>query len=77
MGLLQKAIETYDANADLVGVYSEGHDPLAPISHIVAKAHLEITLNAQGCFIGACTVNESEQNTIIPVTEKSGGAQAV
>ena len=73
MGLLQKAIETYDANADLVGVYSEGHDPLAPISHIVAKAHLEITLNAQGCFIGACTVNESEQNTIIPVTEKSGG----
>lgn len=73
MGLLQKAIETYDANADLVGVYREGHDPLAPISHIVAKAHLEITLNAQGCFIGACTVNESEQNTIIPVTEKSGG----
>lgn len=73
MGLLQKAIETYDANADLVGVYREGHDPLAPISHIIAKANIEVTLNAQGCFIGACTVNESEQNTIIPVTEKSGG----
>ncbi len=26
MGLLQKAVETYDANAALVGVYQEGRD---------------------------------------------------
>ena len=33
MGLLQKAVETYDANAKLIGVYQAGRDPLAPIGH--------------------------------------------
>ena len=28
MGLLQRAIETYDASAALAGVYREGHEPL-------------------------------------------------
>ena len=31
MGLLQRAIETYDANAGLVGVYREGHVPLSKL----------------------------------------------
>ena len=50
MGLLLKAVETYDANADLVGVYQAGRDPLAPIGHILTNAGIEITLNAQGYF---------------------------
>ena len=33
MGLLQKAVETDDANASLIGVYREGQDPLAPVGH--------------------------------------------
>lgn len=48
MGLLQRAIETYDANARLVGVYPEGHEPLAPVGHLLTSAGIEITLNVQG-----------------------------
>lgn len=73
MGLLQRAIETYDANAALAGVYREGHEPLAPISHIIANAHIEITLNKQGEFRGAKLLGKKDGRTIIPVTEKSGG----
>ncbi|MFR1480872.1 MAG: hypothetical protein ACLSB9_36935 [Hydrogeniiclostridium mannosilyticum] len=43
MGLFEKAIETYDAHASLVGKVVEGHLMLAPISHIVARADLEVT----------------------------------
>lgn len=73
MGLLQRAIETYDANAGLVGVYREGHVPLAPIFHIIANAHIEITLTKQGEFCSAKLIEKDQQKTIIPVTEKSGG----
>ena len=73
MGLLQRAIETYDANENLIGVYREGHEPLAPISHIIANADIEITLNVQGEFKSASHLVKKERKTIIPVTEKSGG----
>ena len=48
MGLLQRAIETYDANTALIGVYRDGHEPLAPIGHILTSANIEITLNDLG-----------------------------
>ncbi len=73
MGLLQRAIETYDSSAALVGVYREGHEPLAPISHIIANAHIEITLSKQGEFRGAKLLDKKDGRTIIPVTEDSGG----
>ena len=73
MGLLLKAVETYDANADLVGVYQAGRDPLAPIGHILTNAGIEITLNAQGVFLSARRVEKSEPKILIPVTEDSSG----
>jgi CRISPR-associated protein Csd1 len=73
MGLLQKAVETYDANQALVGVIREGHEPLAPIGHTLTNANLEITLNAQGKFLTARKVDKSEQKVLIPVTEESSG----
>ena len=73
MGLLQKAVETYDANAALVGVYQEGRDPLAPIGHILTSASIEITLNALGEFLSARKVEKIEPKILIPVTEDSGG----
>ena len=57
MGLLQKAVETYDANAKLIGVYQAGRDPLAPIGHSLTNADVEITLNAQGAFLSARKVD--------------------
>ena len=41
MGLLQKAIETYDAHVGFVGKYIEGKTVLAPIGHIVTRADID------------------------------------
>lgn len=73
MGLLQRAIETYDANARLVGVYPEGHEPLAPVGHLLTSAGVEITLNVQGELLAARKVEKNEPKILIPVTENSGG----
>ena len=73
MGLLQKACETYDCHIRLVGLPREGHEILAPISHIPTSAQIEITLNQAGQFVNARAVDKAEPKIIIPVTEKSGG----
>lgn len=73
MGLLQKAVETYDANRALVGVYREGHDPLAPIGHTLTSAGIEIALDQNGSFLSARKVDKSEPKILIPVTEESSG----
>lgn len=72
MGLLQKALETYDAMEKLAGVYEDGKEPLAPIGHIVTKAQIEITIDADGNFIEARAADKN-QKIIIPVTEESAG----
>ena len=73
MGLLQKAIETYEAMEGLVGIYEEGkEEPLAPIGHIVTKAQIEVTINADGEFISA-KLADKDKKIIIPVTEESAG----
>ena len=73
MGLLQRAVETYDANANLIGVYQTGRDPLAPVGHILTNAGIAITLNARGAFLSARKVEKTEGKILIPVTEDSGG----
>lgn len=73
MGLLQKAVETYDSHKSLVGVYREGQAVLAPVSHIVTTAHLEITINEEGHFVTAAAVDKSEPKIAIPATESSAG----
>ena len=73
MGLLQKALETYEALEALAGIYEEGkEEPLAPIGHIVTKAQIEVTINAEGQFIGA-RIADKDRKIIIPVTEESSG----
>ncbi len=72
MGLLQKALETYDAMEALAGVYEEGKEPLAPIGHIVTKAQIEVTIDADGHFLSALAADK-DRKIIIPVTEKSAG----
>lgn len=73
MGLLQKALETYEAMKALAGIYEEGkEEPLAPIGHIVTKAQIEITIDANGNFINAKSADK-DKKIIIPVTEESSG----
>lgn len=74
MGLLQKAVETYDAMASRAGIVHEDEkEPLAPISHIMARAHVEITLDQDGGFISAQAVDKEAPKIIIPATEESAG----
>ena len=73
MGLLQKACETYDCMKHLVGVVVDGQEILAPVSHTVTRAGIVITLDQEGKFITARTVDKNEPKIAIPVTEKSAG----
>lgn len=72
MGLLQKALETYDAMEQLAGIYVEGKEPLAPIGHIITKAQIEVTIDAVGHFVSAQPADK-DRKIIIPVTEESSG----
>lgn len=73
MGLLQKAVETYDAHIQSVGVEVEGHQILVPVAHVLTRADLEITLDQEGRFVSARAVDVSEPKIPIPATEKSAG----
>lgn len=72
MGLMQKALETYESMERLAGVYEEGKEPLAPIGHIVTKAQIEITIDADGNFVEAKAADK-DRKIIIPVTEEFSG----
>lgn len=74
MGLLQKAVETYDAMALRAGVMHEGEkEPLAPVSHIMVRAQIEVTLDQDGNFVSARAMGKDDTRIIIPVTEESAG----
>ena len=74
MGLMQSAYATYEALAGrYAGVYEENSEVLSPISHLVTRAAIEITLDANGHFINAAAVDKAEPKIAIPVTEKSAG----
>ena len=73
MGLLQKAVETFDCHASYVGKVKEGYAVLAPVSHIITAAQIEITLDPDGTLIEARSVDKSESKIVIPVTEESSG----
>lgn len=72
MSLLQRAIETYDFmnQNQLVGAYVMGKEPLAPISHIVSKGQISITIDENGSFV---TASKCDEKIIIPVSEESAG----
>lgn len=72
MGLLQKAVETYETHQNLVGVYTESKALLAPLAHTVKKADLEVTITAEGNFYDANT-NCKGTPIIIPVSMESAG----
>ena len=74
MGLMKQAYDTYCAmEKQYVGVYGEAKEPLVPVSHQIAKADLEITLDSEGNLLDARQVDPKEAATIIPVTEQSAG----
>ena len=73
MGLLQKACETYEFHKNLAGVFQEGRETLAPRSHKMTRADLEITVNEKGEFVSAAELDRDAPKIVIPVTEASAG----
>lgn len=72
MGLMQRALETYESHLRFAG-NREGSTAMAPIAHIVTRADVEITLDSEGVFVIASAVAKTEPKIIIPATEASAG----
>ena len=71
MGLLQNAVETYDAMEHLAGVpKAEKKATLAPVGHMTTKAKIEITIDGEGQFVRAQKV---DRTILFPATEESSG----
>lgn len=73
MGLLQKAVETYDSHRAYASNNREEQTMMAPVGHIITRAEIEITLNQDGHFVNAAAVDKTEPKIIIPATESSAG----
>ena len=73
MGLLQKAVETYDSHRAYASRDQEGQTMMAPVGHIITRAEIEITLDSDGYFVNAAAVDKTEPKIIIPATESSAG----
>ena len=73
MGLLQKAVETYDSHHAYASKNREGQTMMAPVGHIITRAEIEITLDTDGHFVDAIAVDKTEPKIIIPATENSAG----
>ncbi|MCW2311084.1 type I-C CRISPR-associated protein Cas8c/Csd1 [Rhodoferax antarcticus] len=71
MSWIQKLYETYE---QCWGRESPGEIGLLPIGHTPQQAHIEITIEANGKFKSARTIQKVE--TVIPATEKSAGRTA-
>lgn len=76
MGILQTAYRTYQMLSQTEGIFDyrdDGTKPLAPVSHILQNAQIEITLTDEGKFLSAVPVSKGDESTISPATEESAG----
>lgn len=81
MNWMEALYRTYEDNAQQAGLHSSEEKgskkrtitPLFPLYHSSQNAQVTIVLNGSGGFRQAEVVPAGSQQTIIPVTEKSGG----
>jgi CRISPR-associated protein Csd1 len=67
MSWFQRLYETYD---NCIKISKDKKLEIPPISHIIQKAHIEVTINDGGNFLGAVVLDPGE-DTIVPATEDS------
>ncbi|MDH4162713.1 MAG: type I-C CRISPR-associated protein Cas8c/Csd1 [Nitrospirota bacterium] len=72
MSWIEKLYQTYENNIAAIGDPKDAV-PLLPICHTTQNAHVTITIDTSGNFLGASVVQKAEARTIIPATEKSAG----
>ncbi|MFT4177761.1 MAG: type I-C CRISPR-associated protein Cas8c/Csd1 [Luteolibacter sp.] len=74
MNWIESLYRTYENFLEHVGKEKEGSDELLlPLSHTTQNAHIEVTLDHEANFISARVLQKSEQKTLVPCTEASGG----
>ena len=82
----EELIRLYDKNSSQAGkiqykqIKKNGKDEkipyvLLPPFHTTVTAQIQVTLSAEGEFLGASKVGSEDKLTIIPVTEKSNGGR--
>ncbi len=71
MSWMEKLYETYNQCGDAPNLQS--NVPLAPLSHAIQQAHIEVVLDEDGNFRRARVIER--EDTVIPVTEKSATAR--
>ncbi len=70
MTWVNRLVKTYESRITTEG---QANAQMAPIAHMNAKAQLEVTLNQEGEFVTARSVEKEDMDTLIPVTEASAG----
>ena len=70
MSWLANLVATYDQCFDNPA-YTDEKIPLLPTDHVSPQAHIEVTLDGDGCFRRALLVDK--EATLIPATEASAG----
>lgn len=71
MSWMQKLYETYEQCSASKSLQST--TPLAPLSHVIQQAHIEIVIDRNGNFRRARVIEK--ENTVIPATERSATAR--
>ena len=72
MSWIEKLYQTYENNTGAIGSSNDAV-PLLPICHTTQNAHITISLDTDGNFLGALVVPKHGARTIIPATEDSAG----
>lgn len=73
MGVLQKAVQTYDAWQNGNWIISENHEPMAPIAHMTVRPTYIVTIDSNGNFQSVERYKKDGLKIPIPVTEESSG----
>ena len=79
MSWVNELIDLYEKNEDQIGVIEERNGipyVLLPPFHTTVTAQITVTIDQDGNFLNAESVDPSRKLTIIPVTEKSGSRTA-
>ena len=79
MNWVNELIDLYEKNEDQIGVIEERNGMqyvLLPPFHTTVTAQITVTIDQDGNFLNAESVDSSSKLTTIPVTEKSGSRTA-
>lgn len=76
MNWIGELCDLYEKNENLAGILKENEPVLLPLYHTTVAAQITVVIDDEGNFRRAELVDETDKQTIIPVTEKSSSRTA-